>query len=624
MRRHRDRDARVHPRELLDRDRVAEVVGAAAAVLLGVGDAHQAELAELLDDLVREALLRSSSSATGRTSPSAKSRTSCRTAAAPRSGRSACGAGCYCPRRCGRSSGSRSGGPEADQVGATPTSPFLCGRKARAVVPPICWCGDRSRLDRSGRVDGAPGGEAELGSCRSCAEGPASPPRRRRGRRKRRSRDAEGSSAEPSLDGAYVRLQATCADAGRGRRGAVFSRPKSSRAAPGTTAERTASLARTAVEAIPASRSTADRRAHSRSTVVPPAGPRRRRLRVFTLEARARDPGPAAASRTQRSTAQPRGPAPPAAAGLKPQLPAPRRELERLKVIARNGLHGADQCDRHAGQPSGRSTSTGPPAQPGALADGRVRTTTTPACAPTGSGRAPRARTRDPVRQVTWASATLTRFARSARPVLCWPRMGSLDRSIHRPGRQRQLGLRRGRRRRAAAASAAAVVGSGGGDPIVVVVVFGLFGLFLLYLVDPQRPLPPQAARARPARADGVGRGRRGRRVLRLRRARARTRSRSSARPRWRGTRATAQALARLVGPDLLVEWNRRLDDFDRKGWHNRVEVLGDPRSSTSGITNREDDTEDRAVVRIEAKLRAYVLDSTATRSCARARRTSS
>ena len=69
------------------------------------------------------------------------------------------------------------------------------------------------------------------------------------------------------------------------------------------------------------------------------------------------------------------------------------------------------------------------------------------------------------------------------------------------------------------------------------------------------------------------------------------------------------QGLARLVGPDLLVEWERRLDDFDRKGWHNRVEVLEEPNVLYVGITNREDDDEDRAVVRIEAKLRAYVVD---------------
>ena len=58
------------------------------------------------------------------------------------------------------------------------------------------------------------------------------------------------------------------------------------------------------------------------------------------------------------------------------------------------------------------------------------------------------------------------------------------------------------------------------------------------------------------------------------------------------------------------MEWNRRLDDFDRKHWHNRVEVLGEPEVRYVGITNREDDAEDRAVVRIRAKLRAYVEDA--------------
>ncbi|HEX6380850.1 MAG TPA: hypothetical protein VF180_06375, partial [Acidimicrobiia bacterium] len=37
------------------------------------------------------------------------------------------------------------------------------------------------------------------------------------------------------------------------------------------------------------------------------------------------------------------------------------------------------------------------------------------------------------------------------------------------------------------------------------------------------------------------------------------------------------EALAKLVGPDLMVEWARRLDDFDRKGWHNITERLVDP-----------------------------------------------
>ena len=63
------------------------------------------------------------------------------------------------------------------------------------------------------------------------------------------------------------------------------------------------------------------------------------------------------------------------------------------------------------------------------------------------------------------------------------------------------------------------------------------------------------------------------------------------------------------MSKDLLVEWNRRLDDFDQKGWHNRVEVTKEPEIQYVGITNREDDTEDRAVVRIVANLRSYVLD---------------
>ena len=57
MRGQRDGHARVDARDLLDGQRVGEVAGPAAAVLLGVGDAHQAELAELLHDLVGEAVL---------------------------------------------------------------------------------------------------------------------------------------------------------------------------------------------------------------------------------------------------------------------------------------------------------------------------------------------------------------------------------------------------------------------------------------------------------------------------------------------------------------------------------------------------------------------------------------
>jgi predicted lipid-binding transport protein (Tim44 family) len=151
--------------------------------------------------------------------------------------------------------------------------------------------------------------------------------------------------------------------------------------------------------------------------------------------------------------------------------------------------------------------------------------------------------------------------------------------------------------------------GSGGGDPVVAVIVFGLFGLFLLYLlihsIRYRRKLRERDARVRTASAEAAeddayfGSDELERHAVALFRA---------AQMAW-DARDRA-ALARLVGPDLLVEWTRRLDDFDRKGWHNRVEVLGEPSVLYVGITNREDDYEDRAVVRIDAKLRAYVFDS--------------
>ena len=63
-------------------------------------------------------------------------------------------------------------------------------------------------------------------------------------------------------------------------------------------------------------------------------------------------------------------------------------------------------------------------------------------------------------------------------------------------------------------------------------------------------------------------------------------------------------ALARDLGPDLLTEWVRRLDDFDRKGWHNVCELRQGPTVEYVGLTNREDDDEDRVVVRLQAVLR--------------------
>ena len=83
-------------------------------------------------------------------------------------------------------------------------------------------------------------------------------------------------------------------------------------------------------------------------------------------------------------------------------------------------------------------------------------------------------------------------------------------------------------------------------------------------------------------------------------------------------------ALAKLVGPDLLVEWNRRLDDFDRKHWHNRVEVLAEPEVRYVGITNREDDDGGpRRRPHHGARCAPTSRTGTAGASCARATRTS-
>jgi predicted lipid-binding transport protein (Tim44 family) len=68
--------------------------------------------------------------------------------------------------------------------------------------------------------------------------------------------------------------------------------------------------------------------------------------------------------------------------------------------------------------------------------------------------------------------------------------------------------------------------------------------------------------------------------------------------------------LRELVGPDLMVEWRRRLDDFDRKGWHNRCEPKGDPTIEYLGLVNREGEEDDRVVIRITATLDDYVVDA--------------
>src|SRR5215212_798608 len=150
--------------------------------------------------------------------------------------------------------------------------------------------------------------------------------------------------------------------------------------------------------------------------------------------------------------------------------------------------------------------------------------------------------------------------------------------------------------------------GSDSGNPFVAVVVFGAFGIFLVYLA-----IHSWRYRVK----------------VRERDERVRTASAEAAEddPYFASSELEAHArglfvacqeawdardverLSSLVGDDLMVEWKRRLNDFERKGWHNRVSVLAPPKIEYVGLVNREDDTEDRAVVRITAALRAYVVD---------------
>jgi predicted lipid-binding transport protein (Tim44 family) len=67
--------------------------------------------------------------------------------------------------------------------------------------------------------------------------------------------------------------------------------------------------------------------------------------------------------------------------------------------------------------------------------------------------------------------------------------------------------------------------------------------------------------------------------------------------------------LATIVAPALMVEWERRLKDFERKGWQNHVEVIGEPKVDYIGLRNTGNDRDDRVCVLVAATLRDYVVD---------------
>jgi len=72
--------------------------------------------------------------------------------------------------------------------------------------------------------------------------------------------------------------------------------------------------------------------------------------------------------------------------------------------------------------------------------------------------------------------------------------------------------------------------------------------------------------------------------------------------------------LRHLVAPDLLAEWERRLDDFQRRGWRNRVQMIGAPKVEYVSLQHRGGLAGDRVTCRIEARLRDYVEDGRGNR----------
>lgn len=148
--------------------------------------------------------------------------------------------------------------------------------------------------------------------------------------------------------------------------------------------------------------------------------------------------------------------------------------------------------------------------------------------------------------------------------------------------------------------------GSGGGSPLVFLAVVLVFLLFVLYTGLKVR----RARKRREAR----------RRRVELASAEAADDDAqlaadavvNTARRLFQAAQAAWDArddarLQQLLSPDLLVEWRRRLADFEARGWHNRVEVLGVQSVEYLGLVNREGAEDDRVTCRISARLRDYV-----------------
>ena len=151
--------------------------------------------------------------------------------------------------------------------------------------------------------------------------------------------------------------------------------------------------------------------------------------------------------------------------------------------------------------------------------------------------------------------------------------------------------------------------GSGGGSPLIILVVFGVVAVFFVFglfkAAQLRKRRRERAARVELASAEAAGDDAYFAADLVKAEAAALHRAIVAA---WTGR--DRAALAALLGPDLLTEWVLRLDDFDRKGWHNVCELRSGPEVEYMGLVNREDDADDRVVVRVTAVLRDVVLDA--------------
>lgn len=68
------------------------------------------------------------------------------------------------------------------------------------------------------------------------------------------------------------------------------------------------------------------------------------------------------------------------------------------------------------------------------------------------------------------------------------------------------------------------------------------------------------------------------------------------------------ERLRSMVAPELMVEWERRLLDFRRKGWTNHITVR-DLRVEYVGLQNEDDDSRDRMIARMSAFTDDFVVD---------------